>query len=82
MQNRRKPIPSPLLVSGTLDEAGDPRLWFRVARRLSTGPHRVKETITASEIYFLTATELVRLVRAYAFEEATRHGERRPPLAG
>ena len=28
------------------------------------------------------ATELVRLVRAYAFEEATRHGERRPPPAG
>jgi hypothetical protein len=28
------------------------------------------------------ATELVRLVRAYAFEEVPRHGERRPPLAG
>ena len=27
-------------------------------------PHREKETIIASEIYFLTATELVRLVRA------------------
>ena len=76
-------IPSPPKGSGTLDEAGDPRLWFRVAGRPSTGPpHREKETLTASEIYFLTATELVRLVRAYAFEEATRHGERRPPLAG
>ena len=45
-------------------------------------PQIEKETITASEIYFLTATELVRLVRAYAFEEAARHGERRPPPAG
>jgi hypothetical protein len=25
-------------VAGTLDEAGDPRLWFRVAGRLSTVP--------------------------------------------
>jgi hypothetical protein len=76
-------IPSPPKGYGTLDEAGDPRLWFRVTGRPSTGPpHREKETITASEIYFLTATELVRLVRAYAFEEATRHGERRPPPAG
>jgi Amidase len=58
-------IPSPPQGSGTLDEAGDPQLWFRVAGRLSTGlPHREKETITASEICFLTATELVRLVRA------------------
>ncbi|HSK85052.1 MAG TPA: amidase family protein, partial [Rubrobacter sp.] len=58
-------IPPPPQVSGTLDEAGDPRLWFRIAGRLSTGPpHREKETITASEICFLTATELVRLVRA------------------
>ena len=57
-------IPSPPQVAGTLDETGDPRLWFRVAGRLSTGPHREKETITALEICFLTATELVRLVRA------------------
>ena len=41
-------------VSGTLDEAGDHRLWFRVAGRPSTGPpHREKETLTASEICFL-----------------------------
>jgi hypothetical protein len=58
-------VPSQPQVSGTLDEAGDPRLWFRVAGRLSTGPqHREMETITALEICFLTATELVRLVRA------------------
>src|SRR5215211_4634786 len=57
-------MPSPPQASGTLDEPGDPRLWFRVAGRLSTGPpHIEKETITASEICFLTATELVRLVR-------------------
>src|SRR5918995_6782644 len=58
-------MPPPPQVSGTLDEAGDPLLWFRVAGRLSTGPpNREKETITASEICFLTATELVRHVRA------------------
>ena len=75
-------MPSLPQVSGTLDEAGDHLLWFLVAGRLSTvPPHREKETIIASEICFLTATELVRLVRAYAFEEATRHGERRPPVA-
>ena len=56
---------NPAQVSGTLDEAGDHLLWFRVAGRLSTvPPHREKETIIASEICFLTATELVRLVRA------------------
>ena len=55
---------NPAQVSGTLDEAGDHLLWFRVAGRLSTvPPHREKETIIASEICFLTATELVRLVR-------------------
>jgi hypothetical protein len=31
-------IPSAPQVSGRLDEAGDPRLWFRVAGRLSTVP--------------------------------------------
>jgi hypothetical protein len=76
-------VPSLPQGSGTLDEAGGPRLWFRVARRLSIGPpHREKETITASEICILTTAELVRLVCAYAFEEATLLGERRPPLAG
>ena len=58
-------VPSLPQVSGTLDEAGDPRLWFRVAGRLSTvPPYREKETMSAPEICFLTATELVRLVRA------------------
>ena len=55
---------NPAQVSGTLDEAGDHLLWFRVAGVLPVPPHREKETIIASEICFLTATELVRLVRA------------------
>jgi hypothetical protein len=90
-------------VSGTLDEAGDPRLWFRIAGRLSTAPpYREKETMSAPRICFLTTTDLVRLLRAWRYElaygelledhrdvmkdtvvwEATRYGERRPPLAG
>ena len=39
--------------SGRLDEAGDPRPWFRV--------------MPAPEICFLTANELVRLMRAKEF---------------
>jgi hypothetical protein len=60
-----RPCPPLARVSGTLDEAGDPRLWLCVAGRLSvTPPHRERETMPAPEICFLRATELVRLLRA------------------
>ena len=73
----RRKVPArltkPVIPDYGFELPGDRLLGRRTERR---------RRLTASEIYFLTATELVRLVRAYAFEEATRHGERRPPLAG